>query len=66
MANSRELSELTSDRSYWELPVLVSAAITASCVRKQQVSETLSDSTTRLMEKETAAPAKVICNAYYF
>lgn len=64
VADSGELSELSSDRSYWELPVLVSAAITAACLHKQQVSETLSDSTTTLMEKETAAPAKVICKAY--
>ena len=60
VANSRELSELSSDRSHWELPVLVSAAITASRVRIQQLPDPLSEGTVRLMEKETTVPAKVI------
>lgn len=59
VSNSKELDELCSERMQWELPVLVSAAVTYSLTRKQ-VSEPLSEDTVRLIAREKQVPGKVM------
>lgn len=66
IANSAELDELSADPVQWTLPILVSAAITASLSRMQEQSEPMSVATADLVAKETTVPAKVTDNSYYY
>lgn len=62
-ATSADLSS-PSVYLHWGLPDLVSAAITAAHARSQDASS-LCTETTRILEKETAVPAKVFMRVVY-